>query len=64
MGRAPAAVLQRVPLQDATALALHVPRHLRVSELTELCGLVPSASSRCVEPRVGGAAILVQLQWQ
>lgn len=61
MGRAPAAVLQRVP---RTALALHVPRHLRVSELTELCGLVPSASSRCVEPRVGGAAILVQLQWQ
>lgn len=61
MGRAPAAVLQRVP---RAALALHVPRHLRVSELTELCGLVPSASSRCVEPRVGGAAILVQLQWQ
>lgn len=46
------------------ALALHVLRHLRVSELTEPCGLVASASSHCVGQKVGGSAILVQLRWQ
>lgn len=47
-----------------TALALRVPRHLGVSELTERRGLVPTSSSQCVQQRVGGAAILVLLQLQ
>lgn len=47
-----------------TALALHVPRYLGVSELTEPRGLEPTASSHCVQQRVGGAAILVLLQLQ